>query len=203
MIMEGANGFTFSYNALKVLLSCSFPGWTLYPKIPPCWSHAVSIVYAKTCLCSPFGNQPLTGSLVLLFVFWCHPKFLLNFPKSLKHFLLTLVAGGSFYLSMAFFYELGDPAFFFIHPHTKESVHGQLFSSFFYYSHKLLHELKQRISGRYLQVCTLCILQEPWKRSVKKVGVFKTACIVFFKCREMRYWVHTWPSVIRTVFFFY
>ena len=38
-----------SYNALKVRLSCSLPGCTVYPRIQPCLSQAVSTAYAKTC----------------------------------------------------------------------------------------------------------------------------------------------------------
>ena len=58
---------TLSYNALKVRLSCSLPGCTVYPRIQPCLSQAVSTAYAKTCLCSPFRNHPLSGSLMLHF----------------------------------------------------------------------------------------------------------------------------------------
>ena len=56
-----------SYNALKVRLSCSLPGCIVYPRIQPCLSQAVSTAYAKTCLCSPFRNHPLSGSLMLHF----------------------------------------------------------------------------------------------------------------------------------------
>ena len=61
------NDFILSYKPLNVLLSWRFPLFTVYPNIHPFLSHAVSIEYAKTCLCSPLWNQPLSGSVVLCF----------------------------------------------------------------------------------------------------------------------------------------
>ncbi len=56
-----------SYNALKVRLSCSLPGCTI-SKIHPCFCHRQFLLHMqKTCLCSPFRNHPLSGSLMLHF----------------------------------------------------------------------------------------------------------------------------------------
>ena len=43
-----------SYNTLKVRLSCSLPGCTVYPRIQPCLSQAVSTAYAKRVYVHPF-----------------------------------------------------------------------------------------------------------------------------------------------------
>lgn len=35
---------------------CSFPRWTVYPRIHSCLLHAVSALYVKICLCLPYRN---------------------------------------------------------------------------------------------------------------------------------------------------
>lgn len=62
--ISGLYYLSLSYNALKVRLSFSFPGCTLYHRTYLCLSQAVSIAYTKTYF---FWNHPLSGSLTLHF----------------------------------------------------------------------------------------------------------------------------------------
>lgn len=104
--------FSLSYNGFHVLLSCSFPGWTVYPKIQPCLSHAVSTLYANTCLCSPFRNQPLSGSEVLHFCVFAPSGTSPGYPASPE---VPPPASGGVFGSSFFSFSGFFPCFFGLH----------------------------------------------------------------------------------------
>ena len=52
--------------------SCTLPGVTSKPKIKLFLSQAVFEAYAKTFLCSPLWNNPLSGSVVLTLMFFLY-----------------------------------------------------------------------------------------------------------------------------------
>lgn len=98
-----------------------------------------STAYAKTCLCSPFRNHLLSGSLMLHFCVFTSSGSSSDIESLSFPFHRMQVAGYHLFSSMAFFRVPDDlfQSLYLIPLHTREPVRVQPAYAFFYCLHRL------------------------------------------------------------------